>query len=181
MTLDTLDTLDTQYYNLTRRVIQEQVGVRFQCSFKNSICARQESILFFERSSGVAKKRSEEEQDYYNHIKYGLIHTLEELKAYQDINVLDTRRWVFTNLDCISFVQILIRDKITVMVQMRSSDLLGALPGDIRFFSSLPDTLLNFLESKKDQEQYSEIPLVLSDLRLRPIELIINFGSLHIA
>ncbi len=175
-------TLDYMYHDLTNRVKNEEIGITADCEFKNSITARQEGQLFFQQNaSDIAKRREKIEDSYYQFIKYGLIHIMNEQKD-QSNELIFTRRWIFTNLDCISYVQFIIREYgLFVIVQMRSSDLNGALPGDLKFFSSLPDTLLNYLEACKDDDNFSEVGAILQDLRLLPVTLKIQFGSLHVS
>ena len=172
-----------ELYNYLRKELEE----------KNEICSKFFSLSFDHAESFATngedvfdlnwtqklQKRKEEEQHYHSMILNGLFHKLNEIKFYSKVD-LDTRRLIFTNDDCLSSVQILIREDIHLNVYFRSSDLTGALPVDLEFLSKIPMEFINFLHSKINQKTYKDITEKFNEnLEKKKIKFNIGFGSLH--
>jgi hypothetical protein len=82
--------------------------------------------------------------------------------------------------ECISSIQILIREKIHLNVYFRSSDIDGALPADLKFITELPAELIVHLEKMRDEKGYSEVTdKLMKEIRSKEISLTLMFGSLH--
>ena len=125
-------------------------------------------------------QRKANELHYHNFLEHQLFSHLQEMKYYSDVNIFDTRRLVAVSPDCISMIQILVRDKIHLMVHFRSSDFDGALPADLEFISKLPGELIDHLEFFRGKPGYEEIDIeAIENLTQMPVELHLSFGSLH--
>lgn len=124
-------------------------------------------------------KRESIEQNYYNFITNGLKHKIGEIDYSSNVNI-DNRRIVFTNDDCISFIQFMIRDEINLNVHLRSSDFENALPSDIKFFCKLQNDLINFLINEFSQNTKKKENInILNNIKNKEIKMFITFGSLH--
>jgi hypothetical protein len=153
----------------------EQLCTNYSTLYDNAKSMYEDGCTTFELlSSNDVKDRANQEQYYYEYILNGLHHHVLEVKHYSQINIFDSRRIVFTNNDCISFVQLLVRDKIYLSVHMRSSHYTDALLSDLRFFTSIPYNFIKFITENNiidDLQQFS-----INDMK---ISFNITFGSLH--
>jgi len=166
----------------------EQIGVSMVFSSKNMRYAKQAGEDFLKKrinssdeAGKVLRKRSHFEKHYYTHLLTGIFSQIGEQKyATKDFEFEKSRRIVYTNKDCISFIQVIIRDEITVIVQMRSSDYSGALPLDLNFFSSIPYDLYRFIEDNKGEDLWDEVTEEFKQkYSKKKCNYVINFGSLH--
>ena len=108
------------------------------------------------------------------------MYRLQEIKFYSKVNIKNTRRLLAVSSDCISTIQILIRDSIHLNVYFRSSDYDGALPVDLSFISTLPWELIQHLRKFQGSIGYEEVcDSLIQELENKPIELNLMFGSLH--
>lgn len=152
--------------------------------FENSKKCKESGEHFFNNvSSNIQKERKEIEQNYYTYLFSGLKHRIVELDFMTDLNIFDSRRLIFTNLDCISSIQILFRDVIYLSVNFRSSHLHKALPSDIEFICSIPHNLINFLENEFlniSEKQNKKIINSIEELKNKEVSVLLAFGSLHI-
>ena len=172
-------------YDSAKEALLRNNGELIQCvwafNFKNnSECISQSELFFEEVKHQDLIDREQVEHYYYNMILNGLKHKIGEVDYSSDV-LLDNRRIVFTNDDCISFIQFLIRDKIYLTVNLRSSDFLNALPSDIKFFCKIPKEITdflttNFIKTNKKKENIN----IIKDLNEKEVQLLITFGSLHI-
>ncbi len=125
-------------------------------------------------------ERRKNELHFHNFLKHQLFSRLQEIKYYSNVNISDTRRLIAVSADCISSIQILIRDKIYLNVYFRSSDIDGALPADLKFITELPSELIVHLERMKDVNGYSEVTDdLMKEIRSKKVHLAMFFGSLH--
>ncbi len=137
-------------------------------------------ILKLKTDNKVLQKRRENELHFYNFLEHQLFSRLQEIKYYSKVDVQDTRRLVAVSSDCISMIQILIRDVIHLNVHFRSSDFDGALPCDLEFISRLPRVFIEHLQKMKQNPGYEEVnDKLIENLLDKPIQLNLMFGSLH--
>ena len=176
--------LDSMYTNLLNLFdlegeYQERLSICTLCSFKNVSDASHQSKEFINKHmSPLLLKRKPFEEMYYQKIQSDLCHKLDEMKAYSEIDVETSRRLTTSSNDCISLVQILIRDEIHLNVYFRSSDILGALPIDLEFLSCLPKYFIDFLDTRNGLEGYEKF-VDIKELKEKAIQLNLMFGSLH--
>lgn len=174
-------------YNLIQEMYEdlgdsrEICSVVYQMDFDNFIHFNDYGIAIWnEYSNPTLIKRKANELHFHNFLKHQMLHRLQEIKAYSEVNIEDTRRLVSVSADCISTIQILIRDKIYVNAYFRSSDIDGALPADFEFITSLPIELIVHLEKMKDVKGYNEITdELMKEIRSKQIRVSLMFGSLH--
>lgn len=180
---DMYDRMKSEFSNISDNTTntREIVSGYFCCTFDDSINAIKESTEFYNSvANDVLNKRKINEVNFHNYLKNQLLCRLHEIKAYSEVNIMDTRRMVAVSHECISSIQILIRDEIHVNVYMRSSDFDGALPVDLLFLSSLPAELIIHLEKFKGNPGYNEVnDNVILEITKKKVHLNINFGSLH--
>lgn len=159
----------------------EVIGSVLECEFITPIHATLDSTKFIEDlDSEVVNNRKVLELDYYNKIFYDMVHDLAEMKFYSEVNLNTTRRLIATNNDCLSLVNVQIRDAIHVQAYFRSSDIITALPCDLEFLACLPGRLKSHFEEKQGVIGYEEITEeFLSEYCNKPVKLKIMFGSLH--
>lgn len=159
----------------------ESINEHMCVVFENVIDAEEQGKdLFLRKTTDVLKDRKLIEDYYYYYIKNGLMSKLMEIKSYSAVNIFDTRRLIYTNIDCISSVHVIIRDKIYLNVYFRSSDYKGALPSDLEFLTSIPRWLIEQLTILQHDYRYSEInDESIYKLNNMNVELNISFGSLH--
>lgn len=125
-------------------------------------------------------QRKKNELHFHNFLKHQLFTRLQEIKYYSKVDISDTRRLVAVSADCISTIQILVRDKIYLNVYFRSSDIDGALPADFEFISNLPTDLIVHLEKLRDVKGYEEVTdSLMKEIRSKEIKVTLTFGSLH--
>lgn len=132
--------------------------------------------LFNKLQNEVLTRRKKNEIHLHESLKHQMLTRLLEMKFYSEVNIYDTRRLIAVSSDCVSSIQILIRDKLHLNVYFRSSDFDGALPVDLESLSKLPRYLIEHLEYFKDLPEYSEYK---QNSLNRPIKLNLFFGSLH--
>jgi len=147
---------------------------------KNMRDAKKKGEDFFEEvKNDVLAERKIIEQNYYNHIFSGLVHVMNEesfkLRNTDEFSIESSRRLIFTNQDCVSYVQILVRDEINIIVQMRSSDYENCLPTDLEFFSNIPYMFYRVIEQRDETSE--EWKMNFSQKRCK---FTVNFGSLHV-
>jgi hypothetical protein len=164
--------------------IKELCQYSLYFDFENSEKCKESGEHFFNNvSSNIQKERKEIEQNYYTYLFSGLKHRIIELDFMTCLNIFDSRRLIFTNLDCISSIQILFRDVIYLSVNFRSSHLHKALPSDIEFICSIPHNLINFLENELlniSEKQNKKIINNIRELKNKEVQIFLSFGSLHI-
>ena len=168
--------------NLEETLNSEIVSVSYSCKSKNFLTFIQESRdLFNYLANDVLLRRKEIEIHLHESMKHQMLTRLLEMKFYSEVNIFDTRRLLAVSSDCISTIQILIRDKIYLNCYLRSSDYLGALPVDLEKISELPKALIEHIEYYSDLLEYSECTEEkIQELKNKEIELTLSFGSLHI-
>lgn len=159
----------------------EAISCNYKVKFDDYLhCLYEGNKLYKETETKITKARKKNEKHYHLSIKHQLFSRLQEIKYYSNVNILDTRRLISVNADCISAVQILVRDKIYVNVYFRSSDFYNALPVDLEFISSLPFELIYHLENFQGTFGYDEVQDdVLRDLKNKEVQISLMFGSLH--
>lgn len=160
---------------------REMVSVSYKLQFDDYLdCIRQIEQYYQEHRTEVLEERFKNEDHFHNFLKHQLFTRLQEIKYYSDVNITDTRRLVAVSSDCISMIQILVRDDIHVNVYFRSSDFDGALPVDLMFISRLPYDLITHLCNKEKVKGYEEVnPGLIYSLSLMNVKLNLYFGSLH--
>lgn len=159
----------------------ELVSVSYSKTFNNYKKLELESSeLFNSLSNDVLNRRKKNEIHLHESLKHQMLTRLLEIKFYSKVDVFDTRRLLAVSSDCVSTIQILIRDKLHLNVYFRSSDFDGALPVDLESISKLPRYLIEHLEYFKDLPEYSECTDI-NISKLKNIEIKVNlfFGSLH--
>ena len=121
------------------------------------------------------------EQMHYKKLEGGLLHSMNESKYYLKEDWMKSRRFVVTSTDCISVIQLMFRPEgIHLGVYFRSSHFDNLLPVDLRFLYSLVETSLDYLVQRAGSETYEEVTKeVIEDLKLKPIDVSLSFGSLH--
>ena len=163
---------------------QEQFGASMKFESKNMRYSKTEASEFFNSiKNDTLAARKLEEQNYYTHLITGLFHQIAEQRwITNDFDFLKTRRIVYTNPDCMSFIQVLIReDDIHVIVQFRSSDYLNCLPTDLEFISSIPMALYRFIENNIDDDvAWPDVDTkFLQAYSIKKCNFTVSFGSLH--
>lgn len=160
---------------------RELVSKHHNVLFDNSEELLKSGKNVFEMSKNdILSNRSADELYFYEYLKNQMLHRLQEMKFYSDVDVMNTRRLIATSNDCISSIHILIRNYIHVNVYFRSSDYDGALPSDLEFLSTLPTTIINHLKTMKNSKYYPEVnDNTIEQLSNTPIKLNLSFGSLH--
>ena len=183
-----MNCIQSTYESLNNRFIDSEIKELCQYSlyfdFNNSKeCEIAGEYFFNNISSEVQKQRKDIEQNYYTYLFSGLKHRIIELDYMTDLNIFDSRRFIFTNLDCISSIQVLFRDVIYLSVNFRSSHFHNALPSDIEFICSLPLKLIDFLENEFlniSEKQNKKIINSIKELKYKEVQILLTFGSLHI-
>lgn len=170
-----------EMYKKLLEVQGEAIGVTGECSFINSSYANREASAFVASTlTDVLADRKELENLYHESIILDLFHNLDEMKFYSEVNVDSSRRMITTNNDCLSLVQIIIRDEIYINAYFRSSDVHGALPIDLEFLVNIPGRFIDFLELRKDLHHYTDITTeYLDELSRKRVNFKVMFGSLH--
>lgn len=160
---------------------RELVSVVYSYTFENYINAiNQSNKLFEEVKNDILIKRKLNEVHFHNFLKHQIFSRLQEIKYYSEVNIFDTRRLVSTSADCISLIQILVRNEIHINVYFRSSDFDGALPADLLLLTHLPIDLIEHCQTFIGVPGYEEInPESINTLKEKPIHLNLMFGSLH--
>ena len=161
--------------------VNEIISVNYKCIFSNSQDMVQDGNEFFDVIADPDMKiREDQEQDYYEYLLNGLFCNLSENKGFANIDVFNSRKMIMHNPICISFIQILVRDKIYVDVHMRSSAYDNALPGDMKFFSVIASRFIQFCKKNKDHKDWPEInDESINKLNSLGVQLNVSFGSLH--
>lgn len=113
---------------------------------------------------GIAVKQKEEEE-HYKFLTHGLLHKIRST-AYFHKQGLESRKIIMFSDDCISSIQLFVRDEaITLIVYMRSSDVMRLLPVDVLAMARLLNKVID------------EYKLSIDD---RKVVLDIHIGSAHI-
>ena len=137
--------------------------------------------LYKHVENGVLQTRKQFELHYYNYLEHQLFSRLQEIKSYSTVNIFNTRRLVSVTPDCISLIQLLVRDEIHLLVHFRSSHFTDALPCDLEFLSSLPHKLIRHLITLQGTYGYDEInEETIKKLSSKKVKLTLTFGSLHL-
>lgn len=160
---------------------RELCAVHYEEWFDNYYSIMMDGTKQYEiRKNDVLVRRKKNELHFHNFLEHQLFSRLQEIKYYSNVNIFDTRRLVATSADCISMVQLLVRDQIHLMVHFRSSDFDGALPVDLEWISTLPHKLIRHLSKMQGVKGYEEInPETIKSFATKPIKLDLTFGSLH--
>lgn len=174
-------------FNLHNEIIEdfdtsdELVSVNYRVDFHNYFDALKQSEAYYEAvKNKTLITRKENELHFHNFLEHQLFSRLQEIKYYSEVNITDTRRLVSVSSDCISTIQLLVRDKIHVNVYFRSSDFDGALPADLEFICTLPHKLIIHLSKMINIKGYEDINTSLIEkLKNSEVQLNIMFGSLH--
>lgn len=175
-----MNCLNNEYERLLN-LRSESIGDILECEFNNSLNAFETSEKFVETYlNKILEDRKEIESDYHKMIFLQLLHNLGEMKYYSSVNINDSRRIVSVNNDCLSLVQILIRDEFHIQAYFRSSDLLGALPIDLEFLCKIPNNFIKYLYNKIGKAGYEEVnENYIEELQKKKVKLKVIFGSLH--
>jgi len=98
-----------------------------------------------------------EETSHYTMLEKSLFHKREEIRYFFRERPDETRKWVvFSPLECISLIQILLRKEMTyLIVYMRSSDVVNLLPVDIIGLIRIFSLILG--PTKKKRKTFLEI------------------------
>lgn len=160
---------------------REQVAVNYSCIFANALdCANQAIDLYQTTKNPILEKRLNDEIHYHTYLINKLFARLQEIKYYSKVDILDTRRMLSTSDDCISAIQILVRDRIHLNVYFRSSDFDGALPVDLKSLCTLPLELIKHLDRLRNTIGYDEVnDELITLLSSKKVQLNMMFGSLH--
>lgn len=169
------------YKEIEDEIDLESIACNYKVIFDDYLhCLYEGNKLYKETETKITKLRRKNEKHYHKSIKHQLFSRLQEIKYYSNVNILDTRRLVSVNPDCISTVQILVRDKIYVNVYFRSSDFYNALPVDLEFICSLPFEFIYHLENFQGTFGYDEVhDEVINKLKNSEVQISLMFGSLH--
>jgi len=169
------------FNDIDKKKEREFVSCSFKFSFTDPFtCLKNGEEVFEIRKNKVLEERKQNEHHFYNYLMHQLFSKLQEIKYYSEVNIFDTRRLVAVSCDCISMIQILVRDNIEVIVHFRSSDFDGALPADIEFLSCLPVLLVDHLEKMQKCKGYDECTEeALEKIINKPVNMTLTFGSLH--
>lgn len=169
------------FRDINKQKEREIVSRSFTFSFDDPFtCLKDGEETFTVRSNKILEERKRNEHHFYNYLMHQLFSKLQEIKYYSEVNIFDTRRLVAVSCDCISMIQILVRDNIEVIVHFRSSDFDGALPADIEFLSRLPVLLVDHLEKLQKCKGYDECTEdALEKIINKPVNMTLTFGSLH--
>lgn len=99
----------------------------------------QEELSKFMNDMGYSyEDKLKTEKNYYESIKYTLLHKLDEIDFYFDENKDETRKCIAINEDCISAVHLVLRKGVSKLnVFMRSADLVKTFPVDILNLSKI--------------------------------------------
>jgi len=160
---------------------KELVAFNYDLYFDNQFdCFKQGEDFFKDNETPVLTTRKKFELHFHKYLEHQLFTRLQEIKYYSPVDITDTRRLVAVSADCISMIQLLVRDYIHVIVHFRSSDFDGALPADLEFICTLPHQLIVHLSKMKEAPSYEECDKTLfKDLKNMPVKISLSFGSLH--
>lgn len=160
---------------------RELVSVNYRVDFDNYFDALTKSSTYYESvKNQTLITRKKNELHFHNFLEHQLFSRLQEIKYYSEVNIADTRRLVSVSSDCISTIQILVRDKIHVNVYFRSSDFDGALPADLEFICNLPYKLIRHLSIMSEAKGYEDINnLLMEKIINSKVQINLMFGSLH--
>jgi hypothetical protein len=166
---------------LTEFETDELLSVSKSIQFDNFFdCMTAGKDLYKENKNETLIKRKQVELHFYSYLKHQLFHKLQEIKAYSEVNINDTRRLIAVSPDCISMLHILVRDEIHLNVYLRSSDYDGALVSDLEFISSLPYELIRHLSKLRNEDNYSECDEeFFNKIKSKGVIINIFIGSLH--
>lgn len=160
---------------------RELCACTYQIDFDNFVGAinyGDDIFDMFRNEKLIERKRNE--LHFHNFLKHQMFSHLQEIKYYSRVNIADTRRLVAVSSDCISTIQMLVRDKVYLNVYFRSSDIDGALPADLQFLTTLPSQLIEHLQRLRDVKGYEDVTdELLSKIRTSKVRLTLMFGSLH--
>lgn len=161
--------------------INELLSVNYSLTFNNYLDIIQNIESFYDKiKNDVLENRKFQENSFHNFLLHQIIYRLQEIKAYSEVNIFDTRRLVSVSSDCISTIQVLIREKIHLNVYFRSSDFDDALPIDLLFLSNIPKELIEHFDNFKHITNYKELNIEnINILKQKQIVLNLMFGSLH--
>ena len=164
--------LTDKYEELLEITPAESLGETLKIKFENREDSKQQAMELYSHCMNgnydsdpeMLADRTLVEENYHQFLLYGLVKQFEEMSHY-DPNFNETsRRIMFSNSECISLMQLLVRDELHFHVYMRSSHLIDCLPADLLF---LTDAAYQFFHLKKMQRDD------------QPLNFQITFGSLH--
>jgi len=108
----------------------------------------------------------EEEEYHYESLRYAMLHQIRKVFYFHPKETIESRKFIIFSDDCISSIQFLVRrESVTLMVHMRSSDLVRLFTTDTIFLCCL---LKELIEEHK------------IDISKRSVELQMTIGSAHI-
>lgn len=116
-----------------------------------------EEIAIKEYYNSVIKEnygdRMKMEGDHYKFLEHAMKHKLNEINYFFKLKDYSSRKYIVFSGDCISCIQLLIRDGVVDMtVFMRSSDALRLLPVDILYCAKMMKEVLKSKGILKNQE-----------------------------
>ena len=132
--------LDSQENNLTLDEISEQVFSSVFWSLNNEIYSLKFTLYddgqFKESSSSIME--DEKEKEYYEKVSLTLLRKIEDeidgKNEYNRVEDISSRRFVYADDSCISFIQVAVRDKIMDFhCVLRSSDVDNTFCKDLKF------------------------------------------------
>jgi len=173
--------------NLHREILKEfsnkkeLVSCNYSCEFDNYFkCKIETSDFLDENITSTLDNRKKNESHFYNYLLHQLFSHLQEIKYYSPVNLNDTRRIICVSHDCISSIQVLIREEIHVILYFRSSDFDGALLVDLDFIGEIPNELIKHCTRNRNMKGYEECTTeFLKKLTNSKVKLNLSFGSLH--
>lgn len=172
-TLESLHTMIGQELEIQKEIISKRYEIHFENS-SDAVLSAENFMCSTINKNHKLLDRHNEEKYYHKYLENGMIANYGENGHATGQSILHSRRIVMTNHICISYLQILFRDKIYVDMHMRSSAYDSALPTDLYFVTKLVD---NFLAAAQDSKWESQD--IINNLRELPIQIGITFGSLH--
>lgn len=160
---------------------KELISVNYVDTYQNYLDISESSNMMIEvLHDNVINNRINNEYHFHTFLENQLFAKLQEIKSYSTVDICSTRRLISTSSDCISAIQILIRDNIYINVYFRSSDFDGALPADLAFISSLPYKLIHHLLKFQGTNGYDEVTdECINSIKKKSVVLSLMFGSLH--
>lgn len=177
------DSVLAKYYSIREAfgTSKELTSCTFPVKFRDADDCYYSGINLFDKlKNDVLIKRLDNEVHFHSFMLNQLFSRLQEIKAYSNVDINNTRRLIAVSSDCISTIHILVRDEIQVNVYFRSSDFDGALPCDLKFISEIPSRLIEHMIKFKNTKGYEEVTQeLIQEYKEKPVLINIIFGSLH--
>lgn len=157
------------------------ISKSYYLNFSNFIDINQQGVKQFkEMKNEKLELREEHEEHFHSFLTNQLFHRLQEIKYYSEERIDKTRRLIAVSPDCISTIQVLVREKIHIIVHFRSSDFDGALPADLKMISTIPFLLLQHMQKMRSVKGYEEVTdEFLYEYADKEVELSLSFGDVH--